>query len=107
MNNTNARIQELEFSTTVTELRLVLGLCNFFRRFPLSFARLPVTLNWKHFEGQRLTFDQLRADEVTARETFKAKLVEHPVLALSLLIGAYTVGTDACNKQIGYVLLQN
>lgn len=53
--------------------------------------------------GQLETFEGLSDEETTALEVLKAKLMEPPALGLPHLQGDYTVKTDACDKQIGWV----
>lgn len=56
---------------------------------------------------QLQTIDGWTDDDTISLETVKAKLAEPPVLALPPLQGNYTVETDACYKQIGFVFLEN
>lgn len=63
-------------------------------------------MNKKPGKGQSQTFDTLINDEISALETLKARFVEPSVLAPPRLQGAYTLDTDAWDKQIGCVVLQ-
>lgn len=77
-----------------------------FRRFVPNFARIAEPLNRKLRKDEPTKFDSLTTEETEAFETLKSKLVEPPVLALPRGKGRYTVDTDACNEQVGCVLLQ-
>lgn len=87
------------------EPRSFLGLWTVFRRFVLNLACVATLLNRKLRKGQMQTFQWLIDDEITSFETPKAKLVEHPVLALPQSLEGCTVEKDACNKRIGCVVL--
>ena len=91
---------------TTTDVRSFLGLCNVFRRFMPNFARMSAPLNKKLEKGQPAKFDELNAEETKAFEDLKGLLIAPPVLALPKAEGKYTVDTDACDLQVGCVLLQ-
>lgn len=81
------------------------GLYSICRRFASKFAGVAALLNKKLRNGQLQTFDRLTDEEVTTLEKIKAKLLE-PVFAIPRSLGYYTADTDACDKQMGCVLLQ-
>lgn len=98
-------ILKLEYSTTVAERRLFLGLSNVSRCFVLSFTRTAGPLNKMLCKCQPQTFDRLSENEPTALETKKTKLVEPSVRALPRFPGYYTIYMNACDKQIGWFLV--
>lgn len=87
-------------------MRSFLGLCNVFRRFVPNFSRIAAPLNKNVAKGQPATFDGLDETEQAAYETLKKALIRPPVLALPQLDGHYIIYTDACDEQVGCVLLQ-
>ena len=50
---------------------------------------------------------ELNEEETKAFETLKEKLFNPPILTLPRIGRRYTIDTDACNVQIGCVLLQD
>lgn len=58
-------------------------------------------------KGQMQMFDGLSDEATIASVTLRTKLIVHPVLLLPGSQGDITVDTDACEKHIGCVLLQN
>lgn len=57
-------------------------------------------------KGQPQAFDRLADVKNTTLETLKARLVESSLPPLTSSKGDYSVDADACDKQIGHVLLQ-
>lgn len=51
-------------------------------------------------------FCELKEDESVAFETLKSKLIEPAVQVLTRREGRYTIDTDECEKQMGFVQLQ-
>lgn len=99
-------VRRLDYSSTMMELRSLLGLCNVFRRFMLNFAQIASCLNKKLQKVQSQNFEGLTEDKIAALETLKARIVEPPVLHLPRSQSTYTVDTDAHDKQIACLLLQ-
>lgn len=91
----------------ITELRSFLGLCNVYRRFVANFSRIAAPLNQKMKKGMPTKWGDLTDKEMEAFQTLKDQLTSPPVLALPRLGHAYTVETDACETQVGCVLLQD
>ena len=104
--HTTDAIRQLQAPTNLTELRSFLGLCNVFRRFVPNFARIAAPLNRKLRKGEPTVFGPLNEEEMGALEELKKRLIEPPILTLPRRDGRYTVDTDACDKQVGCVLLQ-
>lgn len=67
-------------------------------------ARLSTLLNLTHAERQWQPCDGLSNDITDALETLTQNSEEHPVVALLQSQGAYTIDTDACDKQIGCII---
>lgn len=99
-------VRGLQLPTNLTEHRSFLELCNVIPSFALIFSRVAISLNKKLLNDQLQTFDGMSDEEITALETLKAKLIEPTVLPLPQSQGDYTVGTEACDKQIGCIILQ-
>ena len=87
-------------------MRSFLGLCNVYRRFVPNFSRIAKPLNQRLMKGQQTTWGDLNEEEQQACETLKDKLVNPPILVLPRLGRRYTIDTDACDVQVGCVLLQ-
>jgi len=92
---------------TVTQMRSFLGLCNVYRRFVPNFARIAAPLNERLKKGQPTEFGPLSEEEQAAFKELRARLITPPILALPRSGLPMTVETDACDKQVGCVLLQD
>lgn len=84
---------------------MILGLCIVFRRFINKFARIAASLTAKMCQGGPALFGDLDGTEREAFEMLKAKLIYPTVLPLSRPEGRYKVDTDACEKQVGRILV--
>jgi len=91
---------------STTDVRSFLGLCNVFRRFVPNFARVSAPLNDKLRKGEPARFAGLTDEETTAFDRLKDLLTSPPILALPRADGHFTLDTDACDRQVGCVLLQ-
>lgn len=65
-----------------------------------------VLLNHKLKKNLPKTFNGLTVDEKPEVERLKRLLTHPPILALPRASGLNTVDIDACNKQLGFLLLQ-
>ena len=92
--------------TNVTELRSFLGLCNVYRRFVASFARVAAPLTAKLQKDRPFNFGPLNKEETEAYERLRDSMISPPVLALPTAGKPYVLDTDACDYQVGCVLLQ-
>lgn len=99
-------IRGLQLSTKLPKLRSFLGLCNFFRQLVTNFARIVAPPNQRLRKDQPATFPPLNSGELQAKETLKNVLIYPLILALLYAGGQMTLDTNACNIQIGCVLLQ-
>lgn len=91
---------------TVKELQSFLGLCNVYRRFVPNFARIAAPLTKKLRKGEPQNFGDLDKAESEAYERLRDSMISPPVLALPRAGYSYTLDTDACDYQVGCVLLQ-
>ena len=106
LDATTAAVQELHPPKTVTQLRSFLGLCNVYRRFVPNFARIAHPLNAMLKKGEPKSFETLRPDAEDAFKALKRALTTTPVLALPRADAHSRLETDACDRQVGCVLLQ-
>ena len=90
----------------VSELRSFLGLCNVYRRFVEAFARKAAPLTKKLQKDQPFDFGELTLEETEAYEQLRDSMISPPVLALPKAGKTYVLDTDACNYQLGCVLMQ-
>ena len=99
------KIHDLQIPTTKKEVRRVVGLLNYYRRFINSFSELssPLTELTKKGSPNKIVWSE------QCQHTFgelKRLLTSRPVLALPNLNKVFFVQTDASNKAIGAVLMQ-
>ncbi|PKI61910.1 hypothetical protein CRG98_017636 [Punica granatum] len=95
---------EWESPTKVTELRLFLGLANYYRRFIKDYSSITVPLTdllkkaraWEWTDECQAAFDRL-----------KQVVTDEPVLALPCYEKSFEVETDASDFAIGGVLMQD
>jgi transposase InsO family protein len=103
--NTEA-LKHAKAPTTLTELRSFLGLCNVYRRFVPSFARIAAPLNALLRKGEsrsEFAFTELQHE---AFDSLREKLLHPPILALPRAAGQFVLDTDASQEQIGCCLFQ-
>ena len=72
-----------------------------------DFTRIAAPLNRKLGKDQPLKWDALTDEETEAFETLKKNLFSPPVLALPRAGLRFILDTDACDVQLGCVLLQD
>nr|KAG5703408.1 hypothetical protein BaRGS_022457 [Batillaria attramentaria] len=92
--------------TTKKELRAFLGLAGFYRRFVPHFSEIALALTDKTKGGQP---NKVKWDENCERafQTLKARLYSSPVVWLPQSDLPYILRTDASEKGLGAVLLQD
>lgn len=98
-------VRNLKYPTTTTELRSFLELCSDCRQFVPNFSQMTALLNKRLKRGEQTTFE-LKDEERQTVEYMKEKLTTPAVLALPRSEGQLLIDTDACDKQVGCVLLQ-
>ncbi|XP_062572789.1 uncharacterized protein LOC134234761 [Saccostrea cucullata] len=98
-------IQQANHPTTKKQLRSFLGLVNFYRKFISNFAHiaLPLTDLIRKFSPSKLQWTE--AQEL-AFQNLKASIIQSPILKLPGLSKVFIVQTDASDRGIGAVLLQ-
>lgn len=89
------------------ELRSILDLPIGFRRLEPDFCIVAAPVNRKFRKCQLQTLGRVNDDAVSTQEMMEAKLSKTPVMAVPRWHVDYTVETDAYEKQIGFVLLEN
>lgn len=104
--NSIEAIRGFRHSTTLTECRSFLGLCDVFRRFAPNLSQNTAPLSKKLRKCQLQTLQRLDTDEISALQKLKARLMKPLLLAIPDSQCSYTVDIDVCNKQLGCVLLQ-
>lgn len=98
-------IKKLKDPKNITELQSFLGICNVFRHFFPNFSRIYAPLNMKVRKEQPTNFNVLSPEQKKELFTMKERLVKTPLLALPKSNRKFTVDTEACDRQVGYVLL--
>lgn len=97
----------LQLHTEVTELKSFLGLFNEFRRSVQNFTHVAALLNCQFQIHQAFEFGRLNETVIEALETLQNGLLTPPKLVLPRQNRPKTLDTDACDKQIGGILLQS
>jgi len=100
------KIRNAALPQTKKELRAFLGLAGFYRRFVPHFSEiaLPLTDRTKGFQPTKLVWDK---EGELAFQTLKARLCDSPVVCLPCAKLPYVLRTDASEKGLGAVLLQD
>lgn len=98
-------IREANHPVTKKQLRSFLGLVNFYRKFIPNFAQiaLPLTDLTRKFSPSKLQWTE--AQEL-AFQTLKSSITTSPILKLPDLSKVFIVQTDASDRGLGAVLLQ-
>ena len=99
------KIAKAERPRTKKDLRAFLGLAGYYRRFTPNFAMLALPLTDKTKKAQP---DVVQWDDECeqAFTTLKLKLCDKPVLIMANMAEPFTLRTDASNRGLGAVLLQ-
>ena len=99
------KIQKAQPPQTKKELRSFLGLANYYRKFVPNFATiaLPLTDRTKKGHPDRISWDE---DSQQAFDTLKRELCSKPVVIMPDKTKPYTLRTDASDRGVGAVLLQ-
>lgn len=71
-----------------------------------NFARVAPSLNENLCKVETFKFDELKENELTTLEALKTTLVNPPVLTRARGEGKFMVDTDACDKKLGRIFLQ-
>ena len=97
------KIKNLKAPNNLTELRSVLGLCSYYRRFVKNFSKIVKPLNKllkKHIKYE-WTKEQQKALEI-----LKQKLIEYPILIQPDFEKPFILAVDASGNALGAVLSQ-
>lgn len=97
--------KRLEEPRNVTELRILLGLWNLFKRFALNITHRAAPLNRKLKEKPK-KFGPLNNEDRKATKTVREKLISPPILALPYARAHFTLDTVPCDVQAGCMLWQ-
>lgn len=100
------KVKDARPPETKKELRSYLGLCNFYRQYLPSYATIafPLTEKTKKQEPDRIHWTP---ECQTAFQTLKQKLAEKPVIRMPNHDLPFVLRTDASDKGMGAVLLQD
>lgn len=98
-------IRGLKTPTNIMDLRSFSGLFNVFRRFVPIFASLAASKNPKLQKDQPKHFGPLDEEKTKSMNSMKSAHASPPVLALLSSTGHMMLNTDACDVQLGCVLL--
>lgn len=99
-------INGLQHPANPTKLCSFLGLCNVFRPFVSNLAHMAAHLKAKLRKDQPETFRSLKAEEIKSMKLLKDALVSSLVLELQNSSVHIPLDTEACDVQVGCVLLQ-
>jgi len=99
-------IQDWPAPTTLTELRNILGLANFYRRFVLGFSHITWPLSQVTKGGAKAKFFWAKSQQKAFGELMH-HLYSVPVLTLLDLQQPFEINTDASDYDIGAVLTQH
>ena len=102
------KVQNFPIPKTQKELRGFLGLCNYYRRFVLNYAKMCVPLNklLKKDVKRNFTNSDWSDECQKAFETLKNALVSPPILRFPDMNKDFILTTDASVSAIGHILGQ-
>lgn len=101
--NKTSAVDSFPKPKTQKELRSFLGLCNYYRRFVLDYAKIAAPLNTLLKKDTRwLWSDKCEV----AFQTLKQNLVSAPILAYPNMSETFVLTTDASVTALGYILSQ-
>jgi hypothetical protein len=87
----------------LTEVRAIIGLCSYYRKFICGFSTIAAPLHQLTRKGERFEWN---ASRQAAFDRLKACLTTAPVLGTPRDTGTYYLDTDASNESVGAVLSQ-
>lgn len=103
---TTTAVRELKDDTTQTDLRSFRNLCSALHRFIPNGSNVTVSLNKVLQKERPRTFPFRTKSKKDAVDNLKTLQTNPPILAHPRKVGQYTVDTDACDSQVGCVLLK-
>ena len=98
-----AAISQMPVPETVQEVRILVGMAGFYRKFVEHFSDIVKPLTSVTRKGMRFTWGP---DQQTAFETVKKELTEAPVLTHVNMMLPFNLYTDASGYAVGAVLMQ-
>lgn len=98
-------VRDLKYPTKKSELSSSPGLCSVYRQFAVNFALVAAPLKKRVKKGDPKKFE-LNDDVRRMVNDLKRKLKSPAFLTLLRPQGQFVVRNDACDKQVGCVLLQ-
>lgn len=99
-------VQAMKDLTYVTQLQSFFGLCNVYSRLVSIFSWKATPMTNKHHNYNFHTFIHMIEEEINLFRHLKEALVKPPALALPRSDLTYVYDNDACDKQLGAVLMQ-
>jgi len=104
------KVKDLKIPTTVREVRSILGLCSYYRKFVKDFSKIAKPLNEllkKNKDNEeRNPKIEWNEERQKAFETLKRKLIEAPILQSPNFNKEFILITDASGIGLGAVLSQ-
>ena len=97
------KIKNLKIPTTQKEIRSILGLCGYYRKFVKGFSKIAKPLNELLQKGKQFEWTERQQK---AFEELKEKLIQYPILAYPDYEKEFILITDASGIGLGAVLSQ-
>jgi hypothetical protein len=97
------KVKELKPPENLKDVRAILGLCSYYRRFIKGFSKIAKPINELLQKDTPLEWTEERN---TAFEILKKKLIEAPILQFPNFEKEFILCTDASGKGVGAVLAQ-
>jgi hypothetical protein len=101
-----AKVKEIvawSIPTTVTEIRSLLGLAGYYRKFIEGFSKIAMPMTSLLEKGREFKWDEKCQDSF---DRLKKKLMSPPVLVMPDLQKGFDIYCDACGQGLGCVLIQ-
>lgn len=99
-------IRGMKPSTSFTKLCSFLGVSNVFKEYVQIIVRIVAQLHQRIKNDQRASFVPLKSDNVQSTYTFQTTLIYPAIFTLNYSGNPMMHNTDACNAQIGCVLVR-
>ena len=97
------KIKNMKIPTNVKEVRAVLGLCSYYRKFIAGFSKIAKPLNELLKKDIKFEWTQKQQD---AFEELKTKLISKPILEYPDFEKEFILITDASGEGLGAILAQ-
>ncbi|KAD7477258.1 hypothetical protein E3N88_00394 [Mikania micrantha] len=96
-------IKNWDTPTTPMEIRLFLGLADYYRRFISNFSKIALPLTKLTPKSEPFVWEQ---KQQKALQTLKQKLCDAPILTFLEVTDDFAVYCDASHQGLGFVLIQ-